>query len=161
MSTFDYALVMESEGAQFYQQQAEKNKNNSLHKVYQLLAEVKNRHAELLKNRAQDILVEQLDDKLPGEVKKVFDNLDDLRKGLIDIPDQLEICRLALDMEQKSISLYEKMLKEVTKEHNKDLLRFLINQEQKHYDIFDELVSLLNRPAEWVESAEFGTREEY
>ncbi|HWQ41417.1 MAG TPA: rubrerythrin, partial [Desulfosporosinus sp.] len=38
---------------------------------------------------------------------------------------------------------------------------YLIKQEEDHYTIIEQLVSLLSRPEEWVESAEFGVREEY
>lgn len=36
-----------------------------------------------------------------------------------------------------------------------------MKQEEEHYEIIDQLVTLLSRSEEWVESAEFGLRKEY
>ena len=55
------------------------------------------------------------------------------------------------------------MLKLLTKEEEEDkkMFLFLIEQEKKHRLLFDELITMLLKPDEWVESAEFGIREEY
>ena len=74
---------------------------------------------------------------------------------------QLDFYRAATEMEQKSIDLYTGFLKEVEKDADKELFSYLIKQEQQHYNILDELSIMLRRAEEWVESAEFGDREEY
>ena len=53
------------------------------------------------------------------------------------------------------------MHKSATQAEDKKLLLFLVKQEQSHYDLFENLETLLERPTSWVESAEFGNREEY
>ena len=53
------------------------------------------------------------------------------------------------------------MLEEAKDEQDKEVFRFLINEEEIHFNLLEELWSHLNRAEEWVESAEFGLREEY
>ena len=69
--------------------------------------------------------------------------------------------REALAIEQQSIDLYEKYFGDAQSEEEKALFSFLIEQEKVHYRIMDDMTTMLNRPYEWVESAEFGLREEY
>jgi len=76
-------------------------------------------------------------------------------------PDQAEAYKAALKIEQDSIRLYESMLENAGDEADKDLFRFLISQEKEHEKILDGLFTHVLRPKEWVESAEFGLREEY
>jgi rubrerythrin len=44
---------------------------------------------------------------------------------------------------------------------NEEIFDYLIGQEQEHLILFEELVKMVTRPEEWVESAEFGIREDY
>jgi rubrerythrin len=53
------------------------------------------------------------------------------------------------------------MLKASDNDKDKELFEFLLREERKHLTLFDELVKMLTRPEEWVESAEFGLREDY
>jgi hypothetical protein len=53
------------------------------------------------------------------------------------------------------------MREEASEEEEKILLDFLIKQEQNHYRIFNNIIELLRKAEEWVESAEFGKRETY
>ena len=85
----------------------------------------------------------------------------DYKRDAEVVPGQLEVYEVALDMEQKSIDLYQEMLAEAKDEQTEQLMKFLVKQEQDHYTLFDELVTLLRRPKDWVEEAEFGNREEY
>lgn len=44
---------------------------------------------------------------------------------------------------------------------DKKIFEFLIEQESDHYKVLEQLIELVNRPNDWVESAEFGVRKEY
>ena len=74
---------------------------------------------------------------------------------------QLDVYRFATDIEEKSIVLYKGMLEKADNDKDKELFEFLLKEENQHLILFDELVKMLTRPEEWVESAEFGLREDY
>jgi len=149
-----FAINMEVEGEGYYRHQAQKNRGNALHKVFSDLAEEEFRHAALLRD------CEMGRPFTGGDLSSnVFDGLSDFNAETKASPEQADAYRLALDMEKKSIELYEKLRAET--QGADEMFEFLIAQEKEHYRVFEEILKLVNRPNEWVESAEFGTREEY
>ena len=161
MSKLTYAIQMEIEGEQYYLSQAEINKGTSLHRAFTLLAEAEKKHADLLREKYIDT-DSSINDNLPAtEPASLFSGKADYMRDADVVPGQLEVYAVARDMEQKSIDLYREMLTETKDEPIRGLFEFLIKQEQDHYDFFDELITLLRRPRDWVEDAEFGPRKEY
>jgi rubrerythrin len=43
----------------------------------------------------------------------------------------------------------------------KRLFEFLVEQEKLHYNMFQDLIEHVIKAEQWVESAEFGLREDY
>ena len=81
--------------------------------------------------------------------------------------------KFAIDMELDGEKYYKEQAK-INKDNSlnvvcpmlaegadKELLEYLIKQEENHYEILDNMASLLIKPEEWVENAEFGIRKEY
>jgi rubrerythrin len=158
MNTIDYAIGMELEGHEFYTELADSNKDNELHTVFLLLAESELQHAELLKR-----FREKANIKLEGhfarpEFRSVFTEEQFQR---MNSPKQLDAYRFAYEREEESIKLYQSMKMGTDNELEKEIYDFLIRQEEEHLTLFEELVKMVTRPEEWVESAEFGIREEY
>ena len=161
MSILAFAIQMEVDGEQYYLSQAEINKGTSLYRAFILLAEAEKKHADLLRKKyiASDSLI---NDNLPAtESISLFSGKADYMRDAAVVPGQLEVYAVACDMEQKGIDLYREMLTETKDEPTRQLIEFLIKQEQDHYAFFDELITLLRRPRDWVEDAEFGPRKEY
>ncbi|MBI4855746.1 MAG: ferritin family protein [Acetobacterium woodii] len=161
MNSIEFAINMEIDGEKYYREQAEFNKDNSLNAVFLLLAEDENGHAKLLQNELKKMTYELSDNETPANVNNVFKDKGDFKNHFEEIPNQLDVYRMALQMEKDSIALYEKLLNEATDEQTKKLFGYLVKQEENHFKIFDNLITLVERPEEWVEDAEFGPREEY
>ncbi len=155
MEGLRFAINMEIEGEGYYRHQAQKNRGNQLEPVFSALAEEEARHAALLRE------CEEGREYTGGEdfTSNVFDGLKDFGVDIKQEPEQVDAYEMALDMEKKSIELYEKMLADVG--GKSDLYEFIIGQEKEHYRIIEEIVKMLRRPEQWVESAEFGRREDY
>ncbi|MBU4438180.1 MAG: ferritin family protein [Acetobacterium sp.] len=161
MNSIEFAINMEIDGEKYYREQAEFNKDNSLNAVFLLLAEDENGHAKLLQNELKKMTYELSDNETPANVNNVFKDKGDFKNRFEEIPNQLDVYRMALQMEKDSIALYEKFLNEAKDEQTKKLFGYLVKQEENHFKIFDNLITLVERPEEWVEDAEFGPREEY
>lgn len=151
---------MERDGEKYYRDQAKLNQGTDLESVCNLLADEENRHAQILTNKKDKNAYELKDYDLLTEAKNVFSNLQNIKVER-DQHAQREFYSIAADMEQKSIELYEDFFKESALPEEKELFRFLIDQEKKHLELLDELVELVVKNQEWVESAEFGIRQEY
>ena len=159
MNNVQFAINMELEGRKYYLEQAELNKENELHTVFTMLADSEKDHAELLRRYRNDKVLDLSDSFIRPEFRSVFRDLTQFAKG--HSAKQLEAYRVATEQEEKSIELYQNMLTEAEGPQDVELFEFLIKQEQEHLILFEELVKLVTRPEEWVESAEFGIREDY
>lgn len=157
MNTIDYAIAMEKDGHDYYLEQAELNKGNELEKVFLFLAKEEQSHYDLLVRRKNSETVTYHDSTLM-DLKNVFSDLESIPQNK---EKQLDVYRIAYGLEEKSIHLYFDLLTKTTDPVNQKLYTFLIHQEQQHMKLFEDLVIMLSRPEEWVESAEFGVREEY
>lgn len=156
MNIFEFAIKMESDGERYYKEQAEINKDNSLKTVFLMLAKDEKIHARVLQQKASKQAYDLSENESLTEAKNIFKNME-----FKQTPNQLEVYRSALQNEQDSIALYRNYLSEATDDESRQLFEFLIKQEEDHYTILEELVMLVSRAEEWVESAEFGTREQY
>ena len=161
MDKLEFAIKMEKEGRHQYLEQAKKNEGNPLSKIFTILADSEKEHEELLDRRLSKEEYNLKEDEALKNVKSVFHELKDYQASDIRSTTQIDVYRLAADIEEKSIKLYQDMLKEAVNDMDKQLFEFLIKEENKHLILFDEIVKLLTRPEEWVESAEFGIREDY
>ncbi len=159
MNTIDFAISMELEGQKYYMDLAELNKDNELHKVFLLLADAEMQHANLLnKFKKKEALILE-NQSIQPEFKSVFQDLTYFHKETS--AKQLDAYRIACEQEEKSIELYKNMRSKASNVLEEEIYDYLIRQEEEHLILFEELVKMVTRPEEWVESAEFGIREEY
>lgn len=160
MTTLDYAIKMELDGKAYYEEQAKQNKDNRLYRVFSFLAKQEDEHALLLERIKEEKGQYDLkDEKL--HTKNLFTDLEDFKSEVSTLARQIEIYRFALDIEEKSIKLYKELYEKEEDENIKKVFAFLVKQEEDHYKMFEELELLVSRPHEWIESAEFGLRDEY
>lgn len=161
MDSLTFAIEMEIEGERYYEEQAQFNHDNSLRNVFLMLAADEKMHAEILKNKKASAHYSLKENPALKDVENVFAQLEAKEKVLADNKDQLEVYRLALDNERKSIELYEKLLGQAENEEEKALFTYLVHEEQGHLHLMEQLLEHLGRPENWVEAAEFGRREIY
>lgn len=161
MNVLAVAIAMEVDLEQYYLKQAEVNKDNSLNKIFTMLAKDEREHADILRSREEELNYQLKASETLVESKKLFKGMEDFELETKELPTQLDSFTLALEMEKKSINAYEKILLETKDEKAKELFEFLIKQEKEHYKIIEQLVIHLTRPEDWVEDAEFGIREDY
>lgn len=158
MNILEFAINMELEGEKYYNEQAAINQGNILHTVFFMLAKEEKNHAEILESKSKGSPYE-LNEPLTSIAKSVFYGMEDFESEIKKIPGQVDVYRMALKMEKQSIDLYKKLLSEANE--GKELFEYLIKQEEGHFETIEEIIKMVNRPNEWVESAEFGNREEY
>lgn len=161
MNYLEFAIKMELDGEKYYLDQAEKNQGNNLHTVFMMLTKDERMHAEVLRKKFNEVSYELTSNNTMDEYRNVFEGIDDFEDEVKAKPSQLDAYRMALEKEEESIELYEKMLEDAQNNDERELFEFLIGEEKTHYKIIAEIISHLSRAEEWVESAEFGLREDY
>jgi len=160
MNVLEFAIKMELDGEKYYNDQAEITKDTSLKTVFLILAKDENSHAKILQKRSNKLSYKLENNETLSETKNLFKGIKHFKSEIKQIPNQLDLYRVALEKEKESITLYEKLLLESEDKESKELFSYLIKQEKDHYDILDELVLQLNKSDDWVESAEFGITSE-
>ncbi len=145
----------------FYKKQAESNKDNSLKVVFDMLAKEEENHSRILSANADKLTIPLEESHILNESQLIFKNLEPVKSDIHKTPTQLELYRYALDKEEESVKLYRDLYAKATTDEVKTVFSYLIKQEETHCIIIGELVKLVSRPEEWVESPEFGLREEY
>lgn len=161
METWQFAIEMELDGERYYREQASRNAENPLKTIFETLAEDEARHAKLLIGRRDSQPYALTARETPLSVENVFAGVRDYQASVKELPDQPELYLAAQAMEQRSIDLYRALLPKAENDAEAELLTFLIGEETEHNRILTDLYHFVNRPNEWVESAEFGVREEY
>ena len=161
MNHLEFAIRMELDGRKYYLEQAETCNSNELRTIFLILADAEQQHADLLLQRQREEEVTLKEDSKAQEIRSIFHGLADFKPDVPRALKQLDVYRYAVEQEEKSIELYQGMLEQAEDAKDKELFTFLMKQEKEHLHLFEDLVILLTRPEEWVESAEFGIREEY
>ena len=159
MNSIELAINMELDSKKFYLEKAESTDDHGLKSIFHTLAEEESIHARILKSRAENLSYELVDTY--GEIKNIFAEIGNYKDIIKQIPDALDVYNLALRNEQKSLEMYQKMLDETDDEKDEKIFEFLIEQEKSHCILMEQLIEMVSRPKEWVESAEFGVRKEY
>ncbi len=161
MKSLEYALQTEMDGIEFYLAKAEANKENALHRLFIMIAKDELRHAAIIRKRMQGTLDTLPENEALASLDSIFEKADSVLDGIYSSSEQLAVYRLAREIEKKGIDLYHQLASDSVDETDRKMFRYLMEQEREHYNVFDELATRIGRPEEWVESAEFGTREEY
>ena len=161
MNTLELALTLELDLEKYYTEQAELNKENNFYVIFSMLAKEEEKHASILRSKADKLTLPLQEDNVLAEARKLFKQLGDFKSDIKDIPNQLDSYRMALEMELRSLQFYQSLFDNAPDEKSKVTYQYLIKQEDIHCIIMEELVKLTTRPEEWVESAEFGVREDY
>lgn len=157
MNILEFAINLENEGEAFYRQQAEKNKDNHLHGMFVSLANDEKMHAKILSKKSHEL--DELPESNITEDQEIFTDEKYFKSEYKQTPEQLDFYREALKKEQESIDIYNKLMNE--NQNNDKLFKYLITQETKHYNLIYNLITHLEKVESWVESPEFGVREEY
>lgn len=161
MDVLQFALEMELEGELFYRRQSGKYAETPLKTVFDGLAKDEAKHAGILRSKMDAAAYAlKAQEKLSGR-KNLFSGLKDYKPPVEEMPDQAALYHAALEMEQRSIDLYTDLRTKAADAQTQALFDFLIQEESRHYQILEDVFRFVNRPNEWVESAEFGLREEY
>jgi rubrerythrin len=161
MKSLEYALQTEIDGIEFYLAKAEVNKENSLHRLFIMIAKDELRHAAIIRKMMQGTLDVLPESETLASLGSIFSKADSLMDNIYSSSEQLAVYRLAREIEKKGMDLYYQLASDSTNESDQKIFHYLLDQEKEHYALFDELATRVGRPEEWVEAAEFGNREEY
>ena len=162
MTVLDDAIRLEERARAYYEEAQHRVTDPTAKKILDLLAEEEKGHATALaemKSGAYGALEASL---LPKQVLGLVEGAVKEGQNAISTDAAMrEILQKAMEIEQATCRFYEENATSADDDMVKDLFTTLAKQELGHYLMVSSLSEYFDRPAEWVESAEFGLRPEY
>ena len=159
MNTFSkairLAIKLEEDGIDFYQKASEKTSHPFGKKMFLSFAEDEKRHLTVLKEILADLRFSDFsrffEEKRPREkIKTVFGEVkNEIKERIAANPDELEVLKIGMDMESKSVDFYQGALGKTQDSHQKDFFRRLIEEEKEHYQLLQNTYSYLKDSGEW------------
>ncbi|HHU07805.1 MAG TPA: ferritin family protein [Clostridiaceae bacterium] len=160
MNIYGQAIQLEKDGAAYYEEQAAKHPNTAISGVFTVLAEAERKHEAAIIKYQEDKGFEEPEATQPLE-KTFFATAADVDNEIFLVPRALDAYLTALEMERKSIEMYQELLDKSEDETEKALLAWLVEEEKLHYDQIDKLAEMIRHGDDYVTHAMFANPREY
>jgi hypothetical protein len=146
MGIVDFAMQMELDGKAHYEKLETMTPVPGLKKVFSILASDEQDHYEVMKRMNEGVLSAFAGSTVLESAQNVFSSLRFDDELLADLRSRIDVYRYAIRIEVDSITLYEKMLKDETINTGPAataLLMKLIDEEQRHYNVMENIHDLI------------------
>lgn len=165
MDIYEYAMQMEKDGENYYRELVKLSKTAGLQKIFAMLAEEEVKHFQFIEMlRQQSGLPKIKDSGILKNVKNVFLEMKETQHELhINTTEEANAYRKAREIEEMSRKFYQQKSEETADEQARMLFTLLAREEEKHYNIMDNIIEFVTRqePGHWLENAEWHHLEEY
>ncbi len=159
MDIYTYAMQMEKDGENYYREIAAQTKNVGIKNILIMLADAEVQHYRTFQHMRNHEALRVPDLAYLSSIKNVFAELRE-RKRSITNGTQTALYQKAQKLEEKTRDFYREKAGEVD-QAQKEIFLKIADEEQKHYDILENLIIMLSRPDNWLENPEWYHLEEY
>ncbi|PMP93468.1 MAG: Rubrerythrin [Desulfurella sp.] len=159
MNAIDYALALEEDGKNYYNEQALKAKKEEIRSLFLMLAADEIRHYKIIEKFKEGVY-EYLPTSTFDNVPNLFKKLKNQNSDFSDEQNLLDVYSKAIKIEIDSRDFYKQKSLESDNENEKNILQLISKEEDKHKIILENLMEFIRKGQEWVESAEFSHIEE-
>ncbi|WP_020675895.1 ferritin-like domain-containing protein [Geopsychrobacter electrodiphilus] len=155
MNVFDYAMKMEADGKAYYQKLASQTDLPGLQTIFSRLAEDEQIHYQIFKKLKEGKGVPEVPESLTlKSVRNIFEALPLPEKAIKNIAGTLEAYQHAMQVEAESFRFYEKAAEEEGNPQIKKVLLQIAAEEQKHFNIMENIYHFTNAPTQYLAGAE-------
>ena len=157
-NVFEFAMKMEKDGQEFYEDQASRTDNPALKKIWQQLAQDEIKHYQIFKRLRDGEIKEaaamaNLGTAILNTSKTVFEQLprEDFKFG----QDVFAAWEKAKDLEIKTEAFYRQKSSEATEDEVRQSFTLLADEEHKHVTLIEHVLDFLHQPKSWLDDAEW------
>ncbi len=141
------ALDFEVKGKKIYEEAAAKTKNPIVAKTFSYLAEQELHHVKEIKEYTEKENVELKGDRLE-DTKKFFSmTVKEFKEKTELSEDDIKAHETALELEQNAYDFYKEQHDKVKGEGLKKFFKFLMEQENAHYELVQKALEYIKDPA--------------
>ena len=141
MNIFDQAMELEKAGIALYQEFSSKASDAGMKKVFNWLAEQETRHYQIFQELKASGSVTVAESPVIEDIKSILDGWENGSNCIQATAAQAEIYRKALDIENKSISIYEKYANTASAPQKEVFLK-IAAEEQNHKMMVETIIKL-------------------
>ncbi len=156
MDILKTAMGMEQMSIKYYQELGEKVGLAAVRGATKLLVEEEEKHVQFIREYLADknACLEDSDESF--DIADIFFQFKNEIRSPLSIDNSiLTLYQKGIEMEQKSIDLYEGLLGSMDAENDRAIIKKLILEEKKHKDFLEGLLDLTRTSEEWIEDPEF------
>ncbi|MCG6930974.1 MAG: ferritin family protein [Desulfofustis sp.] len=154
MDLFEFSIQMEKDAEALYRKMAENAPVEGIKKVLLMLAEDEVKHRVAIEKLRQKLDVPE-QKGVALDIKTVFEDMKgDERITSISV-DAIDDYQKAVEIERRGMAFYKEKFEEADDPVSKQLFEALMKQESYHLRTCENLLDMVQKPAWWVENAEF------
>ena len=163
MQILDYAMQMELDGEKYYRELATTCPDAGIRGILIRMADAEVKHYETLKQLKAEGPAEMAADVVRPEAKNLFQEMMESGETFDFNASELSLYKQACDVEFKARDFYLEHAEECVSDESKALFKRLADEEGLHADIIASIIEFVQRaePGNWVETAEWYTKEDY
>jgi rubrerythrin len=155
MNIFDQAMALEQEGEFLYRQFALEAPDRGMKHIFTWLADQEAKHCQIFREMKASKAVTVAESPELRDIKDIFDGWKDSDVCIHAKTTQADVYRRALDIEKKSVSVYENYAGKSADAKQKDIFLKIAGEEKRHAWIVENIIEFITKPEIWVENAEF------
>jgi len=161
MNVFDFAMKMELDGKAYYQKLAGETATVGLKKIFLQLADDEQKHYDTFEGLKKRTAPSMQATTALEDAKNIFEELKQEKSTVSESGDDLEGYRHAMKLEADSFRFYEDASSRETDPSVKDLLLRIAGEEQKHFNILQNVFDFVNAPNQYLAWGEFSNLDEF
>lgn len=162
MNVFDFAMKMETDGKAYYEKLARESKAAGLQTIFTRLAADEQKHYEIFRELQTSGRVPAMSESTAlAEARNVFVDLLRVGADAGGGADDLAAYRHAMKLEADSFRLYEEAAARETATEVRHLLLKIAGEEQKHFNILENIYHFVNAPNQYLAWREFSNLDEF
>jgi len=159
-SIIEQAIHLETIAEANYREAAQTTSDPSAAKILEFLADEEGQHARILRGM-DDVVGLTGSDLIKAAKSWIRGVVEGSAQAISSDADLLAVLRRATTIEQMTEAFYREHAATAEDASVVSLFTTLANIEKSHFLLVGSLVEYFDRPNEWIESAEFGLRNEY
>jgi rubrerythrin len=157
MEMYSFAKAIERKGAEYYRKLANETDLNEIKGVFEHLAVEEDNHYKIFEAMecGNTTGIEGTANSAIEKAKNVFATLARGAQVPVTLKDSVAAYKKGLELENESIVYYRKARETAPDASQKKIIDMIIEQERSHARLMKSMIEFVNRPAQWLENAEW------
>jgi rubrerythrin len=157
MEMYSFAKAIERKGAEYYRKLANETDLNEIKGVFEHLAVEEDNHYKIFEAMecGNATGIEGTANSAIEKAKNVFAALARGVQVPVTLKDSAAAYKKGLELENESIAYYRKARETAPDASQKKIIDMIIEQERSHARLMKSMIEFVNRPAQWLENAEW------